>query len=382
MNRRRIGRVSANLLVFLVASLTPAWLFHQPQFAHVEIPPAQFESEQYPSRFRRLGRLPGDSRNRRLQFLNQHEGWFADESQLWQTHDAGKTWQLIYSESGGWILSFHFINSQVGWMIDSQRFYRTENGGHTWTEIATPMSEDPGVLGSFHFEDNGKIGWIAGGLYYPTKVGDCRNNSAGMLDGQPACLYGAIFRTDDGGVTWRQQSVRKRIGNFMSIVFTDANHGWAAGDSDVLHTTDGGRTWRRDRFKQNCEDYYELPDMYVTAISFVDQKNGLLLFSSGMVAKSSDGGSTWCGLVPPPDPSPCDNCGLSPEYDLHHVYFKDAAHGIALNSRGLIYESFNGGTTWRKLAISTTFDGIILGSKTSVWAVSQSSELFQVSFEK
>jgi photosystem II stability/assembly factor-like uncharacterized protein len=380
MHRRRIGRASVNLLVFLAATLTPTWLFRQyHQFDRVEIPPVRFHSERYPAKVMRLGPLPCDSKDRQLQFLNQTEAWCSDENHLWHTRDGGETWQLLYSGERIDISEFQFVDSEAGWMLKSRELYRTEDGGHSWTEIVTPMKGYAGQLWSFHLDDNGKIGWIAGGLYYPTEAGRCLNTAAGVLDWQPACLYSAIFRTEDAGLSWRRQPTRLRYGRFFSIVFADAGHGWVAGDADVLHTTDGGKTWCPDRFKPSCEDYYELPDMYVTAISFADQKNGLLLFSSGMVAKSSDGGNTWCGLVEPPDPSPCDNCGLSPQYNLHRVYFKDAAHGIALNSRGLIYESFNGGATWRKLAISTTFDAIIPGGKTSAWAVSQSSELFQVS---
>ena len=168
--------------------------------------------------------------------------------------------------------------------------------------LATVRNKDNKIVrdltkDDFHLEEDGQVGWIAGGIFYPMeKPWHCFNNAAGVLkDGTPACLNGAVFRTDDGGLTWQEQPVTKSIGRFMSITFVDEKHGWVAGDAGVLHTIDGGNTWRDDdyRFKRGCENYYELQDIHPTGISFLDQKNGLLMFGSGLVAKSTDGGKTW-----------------------------------------------------------------------------------------
>jgi hypothetical protein len=100
----------------------------------------------------------------------------------------------------------------------------------------------------------------------------------------------------------------------MSITFVDEKHGWIAGDADVLHTTDGGETWNVNRFKKGCEDYYALQDIHPTGISFSDQENGLLMFGSGLIAKSTDGGSSWCGVADLPTSATPDDCRTdSPE---------------------------------------------------------------------
>jgi len=311
-----------------------------------------------------------------LQFINESEGWCSDVDNLWHTVDGGKTWQLINSSRH--FRSFHFIDSYMGWMSDWFELNRTNDGGHTWTRIDTPMS-DLGILRSFHFEENGQVGWIAGGVFYPMeKPWDCLNNARGILkDGSPGCLNGAIFRTDDGGLTWREQSTTKRIGRFMSINFVDANHGWVAGDAGVLHTTDGGNTWRDDRFKKGCESYYEVQDIYPMRISFSDQKNGLLLFDSGFVAKSADGGKTWCGLADLRSVSP-DECYPERPGRFDDIAFKDAGHGIALDCHGVMYESSDGGATWQKVEDSMRFGSILFHDTRHAWLVTYNRQLIRV----
>ncbi|HEU4871421.1 MAG TPA: YCF48-related protein, partial [Pyrinomonadaceae bacterium] len=253
--------------------------------------------------------------------------------------------------------------------------------GHTWTPVDTPMTGLAGSLWSFHLEENGQVGWIAGGLFYPTeKPGYCTNNATGILkDYSFACLYGAVFRTDDGGLTWREQPTTKNIGRFMSIDFVDANHGWVAGDAGVLHTTDGGNTWREDRFKKNCEDYYEMQDIHPTGISFSDQKNGLLMFGSGLVAKSTDGGKTWCGIADLSTAALTDECHTELPGKFRDAAFKDASYGIALDCMGTMFESSDGGATWRKLEEeSMQFDSILFHDKANAWVVTRNLELIRV----
>jgi hypothetical protein len=97
---------------------------------------------------------------------------------------AEKSWPLVYSiqqESPEDIGEFSFVNSDLGWMIKFGELYRSENGGRTWDQVVTPMGGMKGSLWSFHLEKNGNLGWIAGGIYYPTKLGNCINNATGIL---------------------------------------------------------------------------------------------------------------------------------------------------------------------------------------------------------
>jgi len=369
----KLRSVVSNLLVFLYTCLSSVWLFHQvPELRDKEIlqPPSS-------SRFQRVGHLPTEHRAIELQFINENIGWCADLDNLWYTDDGGKTWQLINSNSGA--RSFHFINAQSGWMNNGE-LYRTEDGGHTWTPIVTPMSDFAGSLWSFHLEENGQVGWIAGGIFYPMeKPWFCINTAAGFLkDGSRGCLNGAVFRTDDGGLTWRQQPTTRYIGRFISITFVDEKHGWVAGDADVLHTTAGGDNWSSNRFKKGCEDYYALQDIHPTGVSVSDQKNGLLIFGSGLIAKSTDGGNTWCGIADLPTSASPDDCRTELPGKFRDIAFRDADHGIALDCLGVMFESSDGGATWRKLEDSMQFDRILFHDKKNAWVATRNAELIKV----
>jgi photosystem II stability/assembly factor-like uncharacterized protein len=58
-----------------------------------------------------------------------------------------------------------------------------------------------------------------------------------------------LYRTTDGGRTWRRAQVRLFLaagsaGGF-ELAFTDATHGWLVTAGATWHTADGGRTWTR-----------------------------------------------------------------------------------------------------------------------------------------
>ena len=379
MKRLRIRNVVANLLVFATTALGSAWLFHQHiELRDSEVQPVKFQKKtqrQSWSRFQRLGPLPASQFSAQLQFINDNEGWCADFDDLYHTTDGGETWQIIHSDGG--IRSFHFINSQFGWMNNGE-LNRTADGGHTWTTIVTPMSGITGSLWSFYLQDDGKVGWIAGGIFYTRdEPSDCFNNASGYLPGgTPACLSGTIFRTDDGGRSWRQQPTSKYIGRFMSISFVDEKHGWAAGDADVIHTTDGGNTWSNvNRFKKGCTDYYELPDYQPAGITFMDRKNGLLMFDFGLVAKSTDGGNTWCGIADLPSSASAEQCTTELPGKFRDIAFKDANHGIGLDCVGVLFETRDGGASWQKVETGMSFHRILLTDKTNAWLVTQNADL-------
>jgi len=60
----------------------------------------------------------------------------------------------------------------------------------------------------------------------------------------------ALYRTDDGGETWRPLDLREP-GRVFVLHFTDANTGWLGTDR-LRHTRDGC-TWKEIGERMNCD---------------------------------------------------------------------------------------------------------------------------------
>ncbi len=95
---------------------------------------------------------------------------------------------------------------------------------------------------------------------------------------------GIIFKTTDGGNTWKQieSPVKKYL---MAIQFVNSTTGYIVGDSGtVLKTTDGGVTWQALNF----------PNVYLTELSFVTPDIGYVSGeNSFFIWKTRNGGLSW-----------------------------------------------------------------------------------------
>jgi hypothetical protein len=209
------------------------------------------------------------------------------------------------------------------------------------------------------------------------KTGEgCMNNATGSLAN--TCLKGAVFRTVDGGASWHEQKIPQRVGRFMSLTFTSPDHAWVTGDAGVFQTTNGGRTWSSGKFRRECEDYSELQDMSPASTSFVDHNTGWLEFSSGLIAKTTDGGKTWCDLFDPetlwrPDPK-----YVGPTQMFHSIHFTDVNYGLGLGYDRRVYETVDGGATWQFEGSGAWFETIVFPENANGWAISTDHELYRV----
>jgi len=146
----------------------------------------------------------------------------------------------------------------------------------------------------------------------------------------------------NGTVSMRQDA------GLASIVFVDADRGWAVGDRGVVwHTTDGGRSWRL----QNSGTTARLE-----SIAMMDAENGCIVggFTQpythetvGIVLRTRDGGKSWQAS---PD-------GSLPY--LRHVKFFNPKQGWAMGDGSALFPSGafyteDGGKTWTPVAKGET----------------------------
>src|SRR5262245_1285786 len=182
---------------------------------------------------------------RAVYFLDSMTGWAAgDAGAIYRTTDGGGDWKPQSPGSGADINFIYFIDLNHGWMLGNSGLKTgDENGGENFLFITTDGGRNwtrkplPNVT-SLHFTD-AKNGWAVG-----------RNFT--------------LLKTTDGGVEWISVGgVEKLIGSpaessnynfgFSDIHFTDAKRGWLIGNyygrarndiGGIFKTSDGGATWK------------------------------------------------------------------------------------------------------------------------------------------
>lgn len=98
--------------------------------------------------------------------------------------------------------------------------------------------------------------------------------------------FGTILLSDDGGRAWRQaKSVPTRV-TLTALHFVDSRQGWAVGHGGiVLATEDGGEHWS---VRHRAGD-----DAVLFSVRFADARNGLVVGAFGLALRTSDAGATW-----------------------------------------------------------------------------------------
>jgi photosystem II stability/assembly factor-like uncharacterized protein len=205
------------------------------------------------------------------------------------------------------------------------RLFRSGDGGRTWCEADVRMRADcPRIIHT-------RVTALCG---HP---GDARTVWAGVeIDG--------VYRSRDGGLSWTAVGDGLSSQDIHALAFVPASGRLlATTNNDVNVSLDEGDTWR----PLNLREVLPLP--YFRGLGQrCDRPEALFLGNgdappgtTGLVARSLDGGATWQPAQMPGQPnSTMWNVAVHPaEPDL--VY--------ASSVSGEVYRSEDGGATWRKL---------------------------------
>lgn len=148
---------------------------------------------------------------------------------------------------------------------------------------------------------------------------------------------GIILKTIDSGSKWSALS-SGTLNNLYSVFFPDMDTGYVVGDvGTILKTTNGGSIWdflsdgTNDRFRSSC---------------FLDGSVGYIAGGGWDMSKTSNGGKSWTNLRP----TDYSNGNLT------SVYFTDSNTGYRTSfyvNWGAIEKTTDGGITW---PLSKIFD--------------------------
>lgn len=227
---------------------------------------------------------------------------------------------------------------------------------------------------------------------------------------------GFLSHTEDGGQTWRPQSVGTKAGindiyfrdeekgfllagnsifvtrdgatwsqnriflpeefegadvELYSVRFSSKKKGWVVGsvskrdrvvDSILVYTDDEGQSWRRQRAPSRLE---------LIHIDFVNDKRGWIVGDGGTVLFTRDGGASWTKQ------------NVTATGTLYHVDFRNDKDGWVVGERGTLLRTTDGGETWTTVATNTnvTLLSIQFSSDEEGWAIGRSGTILRSSDE-
>jgi photosystem II stability/assembly factor-like uncharacterized protein len=283
-------------------------------------------------------------------FLDVNHAWvqvpdvnnIPDASTLYRTTDGGLTWTFnaVQFSSG----RMAFLNEQDGWVLadlgvgagsNAVSVFITRNGGVTWNQMFTNDPNHPGATETL------PLSGLKGGIV-PLNV---QTAWVGGLIYSPATVY--LYRTDDSGVTWSQETlelpgdvgqsevavaemkfVTEKDG-FIALRLTgetyrtafyvthDAGENWAflptiipgTGTTEFLSaqeivfyngqqfylSRDAGQAWSKVAPDVVFGDFF-------ASMTFANASTGWVVLSDPSnhrtLYKTTDGGATWLPLIP------------------------------------------------------------------------------------
>lgn len=197
-------------------------------------------------------------------FVDGMHGWAPDGNAeaILRTADGGVTWETLSVDVGvapesysGYdtIRALYFVSADVGWCIGYGDIFKTLDGGQTWSlQHASP---NPYTLGGLRF-DTADVGWAlswrgdssklllkttdGGTTWAPVDNSSFIDWMAAFADSD--IVYGmhrfstifpenSLYRSDDGGLTWAQQTAPVATLYFqVAMKTTSPERGWLYGD--------------------------------------------------------------------------------------------------------------------------------------------------------
>lgn len=164
-------------------------------------------------------------------------------------------WKQFQSPGKASLRGLSPISEQICWASGSGgTWLKTEDGGASW-QTGTVAGLDTVDFRSIHAFD--------------------AQTAVAASAGQPAVIY----RTEDGGKTWKKVHQEGGEAFFDAIQFIDSQRGYVLGDPIggkwmILETLDGGRSWH---------SLANLPDAVLGEAAFAASSSSLLADSEGLV---------------------------------------------------------------------------------------------------
>ncbi len=345
---------------------------------------------------------------------------------LFRTSDGGHTWQeAMLPRSGLGVSQVQFVNAQDGWVLagfggvaagsQAVDLFRSTDGGRTWSTVARapgslPLGGDKSGMGWA----SATTGWVTGCvcaaentvLLPRTQDGGVSWRSQSLplpslqavITTQPPVFFSAaegllpvtffnggstilaVYATHDGGATWSHSTLLSAAGSVWD--FLTAQQGWVVGANGTTldETSDGGQHWLLINPSANFRN--------ISQLDFVSAQEGWAISmatpAAPLLLKTMDGGQTWvqvsssCGtwnVVPSPNGNGSSVLRAVATVSATDVW---AVGGGQLGGSKTLIEHWDGArwsvvTSPNPGSIYDILDGVTAVSESDVWAVGYDS---------
>ena len=285
---------------------------------------------------------------------------------------ARKQWSIDGPHFAGWEM-YHlkaspadpnrvYASQSSGWF--GQKIQRSNDGGKTWEPVGDKFVYD-GVPGTHQWYDGTQHPWEFKRVWH---LEPSHTNPDEVLAGVEDA---ALFRTSDGGQTWQElPGLRKAKGHLWqpgaggmclhTILLDGANPGRifvAISAAGVFRSDDGGATWRPAN--RGLKSLYELPDPdaevghCVHRIAMHPSRPDVLFMQKHWdVMRSDNAGDSWTevsGNLPSDFGFPIDVHAHEPE-TIYVVPIKSDSEHFPPDGQLRVCRSRSGGNEWETLS--------------------------------
>jgi photosystem II stability/assembly factor-like uncharacterized protein len=271
-------------------------------------------------------------------FLDRNRGWVAGSNgTLLATTDGGTTWRKLSPLTKDTLLDVYFADQQVGWLVATRDILKLKT------------NESPSYL--LKTEDGG-MNWRS--VVLSSSDTNSRLVRLVFADAEHGWAFGetgVVFGTNDGGAHWmRQTATTQHL--LLGGAFANEAHGCLVGaGGTIIHTSDGGMNWQTSFVREGAHVRFN-------AASLVGNR-GWAVGAAGQIFATNDGGRTWFAEVSHTDG------------DLLDVNFIDASEGWAVGAGGIMLHTQDGGTHWFAESIDTShaLQRLFILDRSHAWVV-------------
>jgi photosystem II stability/assembly factor-like uncharacterized protein len=156
---------------------------------------------------------------------------------------------------------------------------------------------------------------------------------ADSLHGVLISSDGTVLFTSDGGAAWTRSHVPG--GALVHVAYPSANIAYVCSHGGIWETRDRGASWTL---------HLVSPTKTINALYFFDDNNGTVIGTSGLYARTTDGGQQWS----------MKDIGAGDSLELTCMDFFRSDTGIVA-SAGYTFATTNQGDTWHRSPLLPTF---------------------------